>query len=121
MYRGTTPEIDMKASVINSQVDNGSKYQKANIWERLIKRKANVNELSPNPLDEFSNPNIGPSDDAVKRYIYEINRTGKISEPIIVQKLSDGGYEIVNGHHRWLAALISGIKKVPIKIKNFLN
>lgn len=84
-----------------------------------MKRTANVNELSPNPSDEFSNPKIGPSDTAVAKYIDEINRTGTISEPIIVQKLAGGGFEIVNGHHRWLAAIKAGLKKVPIEIFNF--
>ncbi len=67
-------------------------------------KKANVNDLHANPLDEFSNPRIGPSDSAVSRYMKEINTTGRLSEPIEVQKLSTGGYEIVNGHHRWLSA-----------------
>ena len=45
----------------------------------------------------------------------------KIIDPIIVQKLNDGGYEIVNGHHRWAAAKKTGLKKVPVRIKNYSN
>ena len=75
----------------NGENDNNSnKYKKASIWERLFKRSAGVNELHPNPLDEFSNPAIGPSDSAVSRYIEEIIQTGRISDPITVQKLVDG-------------------------------
>ena len=98
-----------------------SKYQKASLWERLTTRRADVNDLHANPLDEFSNPRIGPSDSAVAKYIKEINTTGRLSTPIEVQKLSTGGYEIVNGHHRWLAAQKAGLKRVPIKIKNYNN
>ena len=98
-----------------------NKYQKASLWERITKRKASVNELHPNPSDEFSNPRIGPLDKAVSRNIREIIQTGKISDPIEVQKLTDGAYEIVNGHHRWLAAKKTGLKKVPIRIKNYSN
>ena len=98
-----------------------NKYQKASLWERITKRKASVNELHPNPSDEFSNPRIGPLDKAVSRNIREIIQTGKISDPIEVQKLTDGGYEIVNGHHRWLDAKKTGLKKVPIRIKNYSN
>lgn len=29
-----------------------------------------------------------------------------------------GGYEIVDGHHKWLAAKLLGVKYVPIKIIN---
>ncbi len=98
-----------------------SKYQKASLWERLTTRRADVNDLHANPLDEFSNPRIGPSDSAVAKYIKEINTTGRLSTPIEVQKLSTGGYEIVNGHHRWLAAQKAGLKRVTIKIKNYNN
>ena len=98
-----------------------NKYKKASIWERITKRKANVNELYANPFDEFSNPKIGPCDSAVSKYIKEINQNGKLSKSIEVQKLANGGYEIVNGHHRWLAAKKTGMKKVPIKIKNYSN
>lgn len=82
-----------------------------------MKKKANVSELHPNPLDEFSNPKIGPSDTAISKYIREINETGRISQPIEVQKLTSGGYEIVNGHHRWFAASKTGLEKVLINIK----
>lgn len=80
-----------------------------------------VNELQANPLDEFSNPKIGPRESVVSKYIKQINQTGKLTNPIEVQKLADGGYEIVNGHHRWLAAIRAGLEKVPIKIKNYSN
>ena len=105
----------------NESSTTSSKYQKASLWERLTTRKVDVNDLHANPLDEFSNPRIGPSDSAVARYIKEINTTGGLSESIEVQKLSTGGYEIVNGHHRWLAAQKAGLKKVPIQIKNYNN
>lgn len=95
---------------------NPSKYQKASIWERLTTKKTDVNNLHANPLDEFSNPKIGPSESAVAKYMKEINTTGTLSNPIEVQKLASGGYEIVNGHHRWLAAIKVGLDKVPIKI-----
>ena len=98
-----------------------SKYQKASLWERLTTRKADVNDLYANPLDEFSNPRIGPSDSAVAKYIKEINTTDRLSTPIEVQKLSTDGYEIVNGHHRWLAAQKAGLERVPIQIKNYNN
>ncbi len=100
--------------------ENG-KYQKASLWERIVKRKADVNELHPNSLDEFSNPKVGPCESAVSKYIKEINQNGKLTNPIEVQKLVNGGYEIVNGHHRWLAAIRTGLKKVSIRIKNYSN
>ena len=101
--------------------DGADKYQKSSIWERVTKRKVNINELKVNPLDEFSNPKIGPCESAISKYIKEIKTTGKLSSPIEVQKLSSGGYEIVNGHHRWEAARRTGLKTVPIVIKKYNN
>lgn len=55
----------------------------------------------------------------------EINTTGKLSMPIEVQKLSTelstGEYEIVDEHHRWLAAQKVGLKNISIRIKNYNN
>ena len=113
------------AARVTSGHESGSsssgKYQKASLWERLTTREADINDLHANPLDEFSNPRIGPSDSAVAKYVEEINTTGGLSTPIEVQKLSTGGYEIVNGHHRWLAAQKVGLETVPIQIKNYNN
>ena len=115
---GTTNKMSKGISESGSSTN---KYQKASLWERLTTKKANVNDLHANPLDEFTNPRIGPSESAVAKYMKEINTTGKLSKPIEVQKLSTGGYEIVNGHHRWLAAQKVGLEKVPIQIKNYNN
>lgn len=114
---------EVKVNVTNTNLTNssGGKYQEASWFERIFKREANVNELKANPLDEFSDPKIGPIDTAISKYIKEINKIGKLSEPIEVQKLVDGGYEIVNGHHRWTAAIRAGLEHVPIRIKNYNN
>lgn len=109
------------SGAVGKSGSNTGKFQKASFWERITKRKADVNELYANPLDEFSNPKIGPCESAVSKYIKQINQTGKLTNPIEVQKLADGGYEIVNGHHRWLAAKRTGLEKVPIRIKNYSN
>ena len=64
---------------------------------------------------------MGPSETAISKYTSEIRYTGRISQSIEVQKLTAGGYEIVNGHQRWHSARISGLQKVPKKIKNYRN
>ena len=108
----------------NATISSGissDKYQKASFFERITKRKVDINELHANPLDEFTNPKIGPCESAVSKYIKEIHQTGKLKEPIEVQKLAAGGYEIVNGHHRWEAAIRAGLEKVSVRIKNYSN
>ena len=41
--------------------------------------------------------------------------TGKI-EPLQVQKLRPDGYMILNGHHRWAAAVRTGVRTLPVQI-----
>jgi hypothetical protein len=70
--------------------------------------------LTPNSLDEFST--IGPSDNVLSTAREIIKNTGSISSPISVAKGTDGALTIIDGHHRWLAAIQMGLKKVPIEI-----
>ncbi len=124
--RQTPLEENANAAKSGAKTDScplsgGSKDVKASLWERMTTKTANVKDLHPNPLDEFSNPKIGPNESAVSKYIREIITEGTITEPIEVQKLASGGYEIVNGHHRWLAAIKVGLQKVPIEIVNYEN
>ena len=94
--------------------------------ERQLIRQASPNDLHPNPEDEFSDPAIGPSDKIVAYYknLY-VNwkqcDTKDLIEPITVAKLSTGGYRILNGHHRWLAAKSICMKKIPIEIVNVIS
>ena len=39
-------------------------------------------------------------------------------EPVIVHKMKPDGYMILNGHHRWAAALKTGLSKLRIEITN---
>jgi RHS repeat-associated protein len=70
--------------------------------------------LIPNPADEFST--IGPSDRILHAARETIKNTGNISSRISVVKGPDGILTIADGHHRWLAAIQMGLKKIPIHI-----
>ena len=94
--------------------------------ERQLIRQASPDDLHPNPEDEFSDPAIGPSDKIVAHYMnlyvnWKQCDTKDLIEPITVAKLSTGGYRILNGHHRWLAARNLRMKKVPIEIVNVIS
>ena len=39
-------------------------------------------------------------------------------EPLPVQKISPDGYLILNGHHRWAAAHLSGMKSIDVEIED---
>ena len=97
---------------------------KASLLERVLVKKIDKEKLHPNPKDEFSDPEIGPNYEIVKKYFDEItflltHVSAPDMDPLIVEKMSVGGYMILNGHHRWLAAKRANkFKKVPIDIVN---
>ena len=78
--------------------------------------------LHPNPQDEFCSPEIGPNYEIISRYEqdfrilkdsqgYEYLKSA-VCEPIEVERIHPDGYMILNGHHRWAAALRTGMKKL---------
>ena len=97
---------------------------KASLAERLTTRHLSMEKLHPNPDDEFAFPDIGPNYQIISKYVEDIMTAYRMKlepfddDPIIVEKLRPEGYLILNGHHRWAAAMRCQIKRVPIKIIN---
>ncbi len=99
---------------------------KSSIPARIFIRKLPVNKLHPNPEDEFCDPKIGPSYPIVTNYIQEFQKGGRqnklpFGQGLTVEKMSTGGYMLLNGHHRWLAANILGYKKVQVNVVNAIS
>ena len=96
---------------------------RVNILEKLIVRKLPPDILKPNPDDEFTHEKIGPSDRIIEGYCKVIRRNIKygdpiFEEPILIQRMRIGGYIILNGHHRWAAALHEKVPKVRVVVVN---
>jgi hypothetical protein len=96
---------------------------KASAMERFTVKHVDPDTLHVNPDDEFCFKDIGPSFRIIQDYVNDINHMGSIRsadpfEPLIVEKTSPDGYMLLNGHHRWAAAMKAGLKAVPIKIVN---
>ena len=96
---------------------------RANPIERLTVRHIDAEEMHVNPDDEFADPEIGPSDRIINEYEQEIRELWTdlkriFPDPIVVYKLKPKGYLILNGHHRWAAALKSGFGKLNALIIN---
>lgn len=96
---------------------------RAGLPERLLVRKLSCRKLHPNPEDEFCFPDIGPNLEIISRYVAQFKENldknlPLMDEPLIVQKIRPSGYMLLNGHHRWAAALRLGIKKVPVSVVN---
>ena len=96
---------------------------KASLLERLIVKKTACTNLHPNADDEFTFETVGPSMRIIGEYEQKFRNALKhnqdpLDDPLIVEKLHPKGYLLLNGHHRWAAAMRCQIKKVPIKIVN---
>ena len=109
---------------------NGVYYPvRASFLRRVLVKNANCRKLHPNPEDEFCFPDIGPNYQIISKYEKEFKRDqtrgtvdnvleSGIHDPLIVQKTLPDGYMLMNGHHRWAAAMRIGKKRVKIKIVN---
>ena len=102
---------------------------KSGIIRRTLVRWAKCKNMHPNPGDEFCFPDIGPNytiiSDYEKQMRYAISHGygpwEKLKDRIMVERMYPEGYMIINGHHRWAAALRVGLKRAPIKILNLVH
>lgn len=96
---------------------------RAGLPERLLVRSVSCKNLHANADDEFAAESVGPSERIIGEYVSKFSDAIKLNiypfdEPLTVEKLRPHGYLILNGHHRWVAAMRCGIKKVPVRIIN---
>lgn len=93
---------------------------KAGILRRALIRWAPLGKLHPNPDDEFCMPKVGPNYRIISEYIQSFRQAAHTKdyceEPLTVEKVRPDGYLILNGHHRWAAALRMGFARIPIRI-----
>ncbi len=98
--------------------------RKAGLLERMFKKSVYNAELHPNPNDEFCDPKIGPNYEIIARYEHDIlnskihSQVKPIEEPLTVEKMYPDGYMLLNGHHRWAAAIRMSLPRLPINIVN---
>ncbi len=119
----------MASDFMQSILDDIKAYQNkreivhVSLIERLLVRQIDPQKMHPNPDDEFSHPDVGPSMSIIESYCSKIRFNQKndipiFEEPIIVQKMKDKEYLLLNGHHRWAACIKQNVKKVRALIVN---
>lgn len=96
---------------------------RADFMEVLTVRHLSPDQMHPNPEDEFCDPDVGPNEEILERYVDEARENleaGAVSfeEPIMVAKMKEGDYMIINGHHRWAAAVKVELDQVRVVIAN---
>ena len=99
------------------------KLVRSSIITRMTVRKVSPKKLHCNPEDEFTFLSVGPSDRIVEEYCKEVRRCQSFgepvfSEPIIIERMLPEGYMILNGHHRWAAAIRMNVPSVRVTIVN---
>lgn len=119
---------DYKKIVLEDLNNNVGLYipVKASVIERLITREIQIEKIHPNPEDEFSDENIGPNFEIIGNYERDIREAifkneDIFKEPLSVNKIAGGDYMLLNGHHRWMAAIRTGVKKVPVQLTNVVS
>ena len=102
---------------------------KTGFLKRMFIRWTKCSNLHPNPDDEFCFPDIGPNYGIISDYEKEMKEEVShgygpwegIDERLMVEGMYPEGYMLINGHHRWAAAVRLGVKKAPIKILNLVH
>ena len=94
---------------------------KAGLLRRALIRQTRCAKLHPNPDDEFCMPKVGPNYGIISDYMSRFREERAHSrqycdERLVVEKIRPDGYLILNGHHRWAAALRLGYPRIPIEI-----
>ena len=77
-----------------------------------------VQQLHAHP----KNPRIEPRQDVVDQIAAQLTAQGRFdpSHALIVRQ-NAAGYEIISGHHRWLAAQHAGLEQVPCWVKDMTD
>ena len=103
------------------QMNGRRETVKAGFLEKHRIKKISPSELHVNPEDEFTFPNIGPNEAIVANYSQLARRQDSLGmpvfeEPVEVSKLRQGGYLILNGHHRWAGAVMARVPTIRIHV-----
>ena len=99
---------------------------RSSFFERLLTKTCPCKTLHPNPHDEFCQKGVGPNFEIISQYEEKIRFNREYNrkifdEALIIEKIRPDGYMLLNGHHRWGAAILSRVEKVPVKIVNLTH
>lgn len=89
-------------------------------YEELLGIETDIDKIhlvDISELHSFKNHPFHVNDDTLMNEMVQSVQYFGILHPIIVRTRNAGGYEILSGHRRRHAALLAGIKQVPVIIK----
>ncbi|MBQ6382183.1 MAG: ParB N-terminal domain-containing protein [Clostridia bacterium] len=107
---------------------------KSGVLRRALITKVSCKKLHPNPEDEFCKPEVGPNYQIISNYEQQYRTRKKLGygydngltyheddDSLTVERVRPDGYMILNGHHRWAAAIRSNKRSVPVRIVNLTH
>ena len=83
-------------------------------------KRERVMELSPEELKPFKDHPFQVREDAELQKLVESIQEYGVLTPLIARQM-DGGYELISGHRRKLAAELAGLDKLPVLIRNMTD
>ena len=92
----------------------GGQIYKGLVNRGIVPFRTSIKNVVENPMDEINNPNIGPKQGLVTDKIRQIQQTGRY-EVIDVIKLSNGTYQVQDGHHNLRALISLGYKYIWVQ------
>src|SRR3954451_11563565 len=75
-----------------------------------------IDSIHPNPVQ----PRTIFQPERLAELAQSIKANG-IIQPLVAQRASDGGYQLVTGERRWRAARLAGLTEVPVIIQDFAS
>ena len=94
---------------------------KINTYDDLFGGPVSLNEvkyLSLNDLYDFKDHPFQVKDDEDMNKLVESIKEQGVLDPAIVRHRKEGGFEIISGHRRHHAAMLAGLKDMPVIIRD---
>ena len=118
-------EFDLFLEKEVSRIKGNYTPVRSSFLRRKLTKYLKCSELHPNPGDEFCDPEIGPNYGIVSDYVKTIGYGKELhgeerffDDPVTVERITPDGYLLLNGHHRWAAAIKAGLPKIHAEIIN---
>ena len=100
----------------------GTKNNNSTSGQIVQKSEMTRNQIIEVPLDKlyaFKKHPFRVTDDEKMEEMVESVRENGILVPVMVRPREEGGYEIISGHRRSHAAMLAGLKSMPVIVKDY--
>ena len=100
----------------------GTKNNNSTSGQIVQKSEMTKNQIMEVPLDKlyaFKKHPFRVTDDEKMEEMVESVRENGILVPVMVRPRGEGGYEIISGHRRSHAAMLAGLKSMPVIVKDY--